>query len=875
MLLYFNDIKIKIQEVLDTEVSDNIKIKQFDLVPDNIKELRVYKSYVNHMTELHLELKLLTADQISIITGGGCAISITITCGNISERDNTDSSNLSSSSNVFKIHEMSTIETERIGGHNLHSINLKLISWTLGRMMLENNFSFTSQTSLTYSKSNPRVFLLGHIEQVFLETYTDYGSKTSMKLGTEGYGDYIESTNQLDQKTTRIMYLNDSSTDLKTISTSIPTSGYIFEGKNNFEILEEFFKNYPPYLTPFGWLQDDLPLNSKNNTEILVTDFYIPRSWEEDTFLTPRIRPRYQTYLDEARYFKIKKIDQRPYFDRLKFESNSKDPLIQLVQTSDNVPTVIDSTSINKITEKYVSCGDHLQIKQMPNPKVKRIYSYLSENDLIKQLSYLQKYYEMNPSYESYSVDNIAWSHLDIRKALFKEKLVNDDDSILENARKGPAHRIEWVFTPTVVESISFMAKETNKEDDQKTFKCKAKIEFLMTENVEPQDTDILLDISKQISELKDNIIETINPRTGSVSINGVLYGAGTPYNGQLNIKGSPDDIAKTAEALIEKGFKYLWGGAEPGWYDCSGFVMTSVCLATGLKRYGGRMSKDAFPKGSQAQADWCRRYATPIDYDEVQAGDIIFLSTTADINRVHHVGIAKSQTEVMASSSRVTPYRPASSCTKANPCKGASVEPRYTTGKGGDRIAYWDKQFAGAFRIESNGVSKEIEKIAAGVYCAEIAKVESTGLGSDVPEGYDAINSSTGARGAYQFLDGTAEEYAKKIGLNPNSPEIWLPENQDKICQAREEYIINYLNSHNIPVNLRNVYLAWQQGAKGALDIINAANSSDDTNITETRKNNMIANMHYYTYTGVKSYLEDLDRFLRDKGVDPELIKV
>ena len=874
MLLYFNDIKIKIQEVLDTSMS-SAKIKKFDLVPDNINELRVLKSYVNHKTELYLELKLLTTDQINIITGGGCAISVTITGGPILEKDNTDSKNLSSSSNVFKIFEMSSIETEKIGGHNLHSINLRLISWTLGRMLLENNFSFTSQTSLKYGKANPRIFLLGHIEQVFLETYTDYGSNTSAKLGTEGYGDYIENSNQLSQKSTNAIYLNDSTTDLKTISTSIPTSGYIFEGQNNFEILEEFFENYPPYLTPFGWLQDDLPLNSKNNTEILVTDFYIPRSWEEDTFLTPRIRPRYQTYLDEARYYKINKIDQRPYFDKLKFESNSKDPLIQLVQTSDNVPTIVDATSINKITEKYISCKDQLQVKQMPNPKVKRIYSFLSENDLIKQLSYLQKYYEMNPNYETYEVDNISWGHLDIKKALFKEKFIDDDKTVLENARKGPAHRIEWIFTPTTVESISFMTKETNKEDDQKTFKCKARIEFLMTENIEPQDTNILLDISKQISELKDNIIETINPRTGSVSINGVLYGAGTPYNGQLNIKGSPGDIAKTAEALIKKGFKYLWGGAEPGWYDCSGFVMTSVCLATGLKRYGGRMSKDAFPKGSQAQADWCRRYATPIDYDDVRAGDIIFLSTSADINRVHHVGIAKSQTEVMASSSRVSPTRPASSCTKANPCKGASIEKRYTTGKGGNRVAYWDKQFAGAFRIEGKGSSKDIEKIAAGIYCAEIAKVESTGLAGNAPEGYDALNKTTGARGAYQFLDGTAKEYAKKVGLDPNSPEIWLPENQDKMCQEREKYIIRYLNKHGIPVNFRNVYLAWQQGSKGAMDIIHAANSSDDTNVSKARENNMRANMHYYTYTGAKSYLKDLDRFLNAKGVDPELIKV
>jgi len=873
MQAYFNDLKIKIHEVIDSK--ENGQIKEFDLTHYNINELRVLKSYESHKTELYLELKLLTIDQLNIITSGGCSISITITSGYIHEKDNTDTTNLSSSSNVFKIEEMGKIETKRIGGNNLYSVNLRLISWTLGRMLLENNFGFTSQTSLKYGKSNPRIFLLGHIEQIFLETYTNYGSKVSPKMGTEGYGDYIENSDELSSNSTHLIYMNDSSTDLKTISTSIPTSGYVFKSDNNFKILEEFFKNYPPYLTPFNWIQDDLPLNSKNSTELIVTDFYIPRSWEEDKFLTPLIRPRHQTYLDEARYFKISKIEDRPYFDKLKFESNSKDPLIQLVQTSDNVPTIIDSTSINKITEKYISCGDHLQVKQIPNPKVKRIYSFLSENDLIKQLSYFRKYYEMNPNYETYEVDNIAWGHLDIKKALFKDKFISEDNTVIENARKGPAYRIEWVFTPTVVETISFFESETNNEDNQKTFKCKAKIEFLMTENVEPQDTNILLDISKQISKLKNNIIETINPSTGSVSINGVIYGAGSPYNGQLNIKGTSNDIAKTAEALIKKGFRYLWGGAESGWYDCSGFVMTSVCLATGLKKYGGRMSKDAFPKGSQAQADWCRRYASPIDYDEVQAGDIIFLSTTADINRVHHVGIAKSQTEVMASSSRVTPYRPASSCTKSNPCKGASIEKRYTTGKGGNRVAYWDKQFAGAFRIEGNGSSKTLDKISAGVYCAEIAKVESTGLAGNVPEGYEAINPTTGARGAYQFLDGTANEYAKKIGLDPNSPEIWTPENQDRMCAEREKYIIKYLNNHGLPANLRNVYMAWQQGAKGALDIIHASQSSDDGNVSSSREKNMRANMHYYSYTGAKSYVKDLDRFLQAKGVDPEFNKV
>ena len=67
-------------------------------------------------------------------------------------------------------------------------------------------------------------------------------------------------------------------------------------------------------------------------------------------------------------------------------------------------------------------------------------------------------------------------------------------------------------------------------------------------------------------------------------------------------------------------GQPYRWGGASPGGFDCSGFVLWSFATS-------GR----SLPHSSSAQ----RAATVPIHPDQAVAGDLVFYG-----NPVHHVGI-------------------------------------------------------------------------------------------------------------------------------------------------------------------------------------------------------------------------------------------
>ena len=103
----------------------------------------------------------------------------------------------------------------------------------------------------------------------------------------------------------------------------------------------------------------------------------------------------------------------------------------------------------------------------------------------------------------------------------------------------------------------------------------------------------------------------------GSVSLpSGGYAGAGT---------GTGSDIAALAENYL--GVRYVYGGASPSGFDCSGFTMYVYAQ---------------FGYGLPHGATWQMSYGQPVSRGELQAGDLVFFHSTdgGSTSSASHVGI-------------------------------------------------------------------------------------------------------------------------------------------------------------------------------------------------------------------------------------------
>ena len=93
-----------------------------------------------------------------------------------------------------------------------------------------------------------------------------------------------------------------------------------------------------------------------------------------------------------------------------------------------------------------------------------------------------------------------------------------------------------------------------------------------------------------------------------------------------------PAADAAVGYALAQLGTPYLWGGEEPGGFDCSGLVQAAYDAA-GIK----------LPRVAQAQYD----HGPPVPAGQpLQPGDLVFFGT--DTAHVDHVGIVVNQSEMV-----------------------------------------------------------------------------------------------------------------------------------------------------------------------------------------------------------------------------------
>ena len=84
----------------------------------------------------------------------------------------------------------------------------------------------------------------------------------------------------------------------------------------------------------------------------------------------------------------------------------------------------------------------------------------------------------------------------------------------------------------------------------------------------------------------------------------------------------------------------------------------------------------------------------------------------------------------------------------------------------------------------------------------------------------YSAVNTSTGAFGRYQFIPKYAKPYADKLGVTVDDLKA-NPNLQDKAAALKLNDLKRELSSYNIPLTKQNMYLGWQQGAKGLSNLL------------------------------------------------------
>lgn len=127
------------------------------------------------------------------------------------------------------------------------------------------------------------------------------------------------------------------------------------------------------------------------------------------------------------------------------------------------------------------------------------------------------------------------------------------------------------------------------------------------------QDAEIAAKLKAQIAAASVGQAQTIQNSTAEAkSLN-------------LNTTTTPAKAAFVQEALAHVGVPYVFGGATPSGWDCSGYVLWVYQQQTGITM---PHSVGAIKAG----------YTKPVSYADAQPGDLVFFSGPAGVN--HHVGI-------------------------------------------------------------------------------------------------------------------------------------------------------------------------------------------------------------------------------------------
>ena len=117
----------------------------------------------------------------------------------------------------------------------------------------------------------------------------------------------------------------------------------------------------------------------------------------------------------------------------------------------------------------------------------------------------------------------------------------------------------------------------------------------------------------------------TFSGTTGYVRADGCQTVQYSDYAGTSAVKSAREDLVDYAKSFL--GTRYVWGGASPSGFDCSGFT----CFV--FKKYGYALLRSAQQQGYDDNYERLTR-------SELKMGDIVCFNTISDNDLSDHVGI-------------------------------------------------------------------------------------------------------------------------------------------------------------------------------------------------------------------------------------------
>ncbi len=615
---------------------------------NQIKELHIVKSHDTHLTDVKLMLIGISHTTASTLSEGKYVVKLTIEAV-VGKGDSQPHINYFLCENL-KV----TGETLVAGTYPTLEVTVNLKSILRYRLEIENNFAFElggKGGNTPTGSGTPIYFLYNDLLKKFTSNYSP----------EDAYG---ESAN------TTMIDIGMTSDDPNIFITDSPKSGYKMEADTNLQVLDFFFEHYPLFATPYGWVIDDFNTQTlpESRTSVLsIKDFLRYDAWQtnHNFGLTELIsgskkKPTFLINTPNTTEFKADgdimpvaeamglfnyHISHRAsYYNSARYMFRDDMPLIFAQNISDGQP--IDMSSWNaKAKDAFVltSSAGGLRVKSMPNPMYRHYLTFLSPLQIGKMQKFRSIIFNLHPELITHEFENLHVGDVDIHHSHYmpRESMTKAEDYGYD--KYGVGYHVKHIYSQVNVNPATHETDKAAADASEVVFEPKFLLKTsytALTVDAGPvtiADYDSLdrMYSTTQGKEVTDNPMAFLNVDPCATH-NGIdLGGLATAEPGSSG----NETVAAAAKTMIDRGFRYLWGGASANAMDCSAFTMYAV-------RNGGadagRTKK--YPNGTSQQITWLKDPRNGaelvIGKENIRAGDIVFFHTSR--GNWGHTGIAR-----------------------------------------------------------------------------------------------------------------------------------------------------------------------------------------------------------------------------------------
>jgi cell wall-associated NlpC family hydrolase len=278
----------------------------------------------------------------------------------------------------------------------------------------------------------------------------------------------------------------------------------------------------------------------------------------------------------------------------------------------------------------------------------------MSEQEIMETQKFRNLFAYLNPEFVTYELKNLYFGAIDIHNSIFIEEKSLTKKASYGKPRISTGYQVRHTFTQIYPNQATLTEDFISNPDAAKKFTPRfgltTEITFL---EITAGPTDLLAydQIERKYSNLDQDFLQSDLNLFDTIDSCG-MFGAGVDVSAlPIAEPGTPgnENVANSAQTLINAGFVYLWGGMQSKAMDCSGFTMWAVRNGGGDQ---GRATR--YPKGTTAQITWLtnpQNGALRIEnVEDIQPGDIVFFKTSRCGHC--HTGIAVNNSEYYHSNS-------------------------------------------------------------------------------------------------------------------------------------------------------------------------------------------------------------------------------